>query len=148
MVATNIKVFFRVRPSARPSKALSIKQDEGLIEFSQEKATPDTRRQEVNTCEHRERQVETGRVRNREKLVRWSKDGEVNNTKTHYKFRFDGILPMKISQEEVFNLVARPVIEDVMQGINGTIFAYGQTGSGKTFTITGGPPVDEEGVQI
>ena len=37
-------------------------------------------------------------VRSREKLVRWSKDGEVNNTKTHYKFRFDGILPMKISQ--------------------------------------------------
>ena len=28
--------------------------------------------------------------------------------------------------------------EDVLKGINGTIFAYGQTGSGKTFTITGG----------
>ncbi|CAE7540320.1 KIF6 [Symbiodinium natans] len=65
-------------------------------------------------------------------------DGVVNNSKTHYKFRFDGILPMKISQDEVFNQVAKPVIEDVLQGINGTIFAYGQTGSGKTFTITGG----------
>ena len=27
-----------------------------------------------------------------------AKDGEVNNSKTYYKFRFDGILPMKISQ--------------------------------------------------
>merc|ERR1719504_490493 len=45
---------------------------------------------------------------------------------------------MRISQEEVFQTVAKPVIEDVLQGINGTVFAYGQTGSGKTFTITGG----------
>jgi len=30
------------------------------------------------------------------------------------------------------------VIQDVLNGVNGTIFAYGQTGSGKTFTITGG----------
>ncbi|CAJ1376240.1 unnamed protein product [Effrenium voratum] len=105
MVASNIKVFFRVRPSARPSKALSLKQDEGIIEFTHDKTTP---------------------------------DGEVNNSKTHYKFKFDGILSMNISQEDVFNVVAKPVIEDVLQGINGTIFAYGQTGSGKTFTITGG----------
>jgi len=105
MVAANIKVFFRVRPSARPSKAVSLKQDDGLIEFVQEKN---------------------------------AQEGTVNNSKTHHKFRFDGILPMKISQEEVFSLVAKPVIEDVLQGINGTIFAYGQTGSGKTFTITGG----------
>eukprot|EP00435_Cladocopium_sp_Y103_P049530 s1409_g15.t1 len=63
MVASNIKVFFRVRPSARPSKAVAVKQEEGLIEFVHEK------------------------------------DGEVNNSRTYYKFRFDGILPMKISQE-------------------------------------------------
>ncbi len=30
------------------------------------------------------------------------------------------------------------MIEDCLEGYNGTIFAYGQTGSGKTFTITGG----------
>eukprot|EP00438_Fugacium_kawagutii_P010271 Skav225668 [mRNA] locus=scaffold1924:94872:97603:+ [translate_table: standard] len=58
--------------------------------------------------------------------------------------RFDGLQHwlFRLLQEEVFNLVAKPVIEDattsVMDGINGTIFAYGQTGSGKTFTITGG----------
>lgn len=45
---------------------------------------------------------------------------------------------MQIKQDEVLDAVARPVIEDVLNGVNGTIFAYGQTGSGKTFTITGG----------
>eukprot|EP00440_Ansanella_granifera_P042838 gb/GFBE01046443.1/.p1 GENE.gb/GFBE01046443.1/~~gb/GFBE01046443.1/.p1 ORF type:complete len:819 (+),score=212.23 gb/GFBE01046443.1/:1-2457(+) len=65
-------------------------------------------------------------------------DYEVNNQKTSYSFRFDGILSMKVSQDDVLNLVAKPVIEDVLKGVNGTIFAYGQTGSGKTFTITGG----------
>ena len=42
-------------------------------------------------------------------------------------------------QEEIFDHVAKPVIENVLSGFNGTIFAFGQTGSGKTFTITGGP---------
>ena len=30
-----------------------------------------------------------------------------------------------------------PIIDDVLQGYNGTIFAYGQTGAGKTYTIHG-----------
>jgi len=45
---------------------------------------------------------------------------------------------MDATQEEVFNAIAKPVIDDALHGVNGTIFAYGQTGSGKTFTITGG----------
>ena len=36
-------------------------------------------------------------------------------------------------------MVARDIVLDGLDGVNGTIFAYGQTGSGKTFTITGGP---------
>ena len=41
------------------------------------------------------------------------------------------------SQETIFNETARPVLESVLQGYNGTIFAYGQTGTGKTFTMEG-----------
>lgn len=63
---------------------------------------------------------------------------EVNNTKTDHKFRFNGLLNMSATQEQVFETIAKPVINDVLGGINGTIFAYGQTGSGKTFTTTGG----------
>ena len=42
------------------------------------------------------------------------------------------------SQQDVFDVVAVPVVDSVLDGYNATIFAYGQTGSGKTFTITGG----------
>jgi kinesin family protein 6/9 len=45
---------------------------------------------------------------------------------------------MSISQEKVFNIVGRDVVDSCFDGYNGTIFAYGQTASGKTFTITGG----------
>jgi kinesin family protein 6/9 len=34
--------------------------------------------------------------------------------------------------------VAKDVIDDALDGYNGTIFAYGQTGSGKTYSMTGG----------
>ncbi|CAG2221785.1 KIF6_9 [Mytilus edulis] len=65
-------------------------------------------------------------------------DGFVNNKKENYKFRFQKVFDQSSQQDEIFDNVAKPVADSVMQGYNGTIFAYGQTGSGKTFTITGG----------
>ncbi|NXH33669.1 KIF17 protein, partial [Myiagra hebetior] len=41
------------------------------------------------------------------------------------------------STEHIYNEVAYPLVEGVMEGYNGTIFAYGQTGSGKSFTMQG-----------
>lgn len=38
---------------------------------------------------------------------------------------------------DVYKVVAYPIVEQALQGYNGTIFAYGQTGSGKTFTMVG-----------
>ncbi|KXS18436.1 kinesin-domain-containing protein, partial [Gonapodya prolifera JEL478] len=64
--------------------------------------------------------------------------GIVNNTKDSFDFRFDAVFDRDASQEEVFDVVAKPVVQSVLEGYNGTVFAYGQTGSGKTFTITGG----------
>ncbi|KAL8439254.1 hypothetical protein Efla_005731 [Eimeria flavescens] len=60
-----------------------------------------------------------------------------HNALTEYKFHFDGIFDQGATQEEVFQGVAVPVVDDALRGINGTIFAYGQTGTGKTYTITG-----------
>uniref|UniRef100_A0A1I8GSL4 Kinesin-like protein n=1 Tax=Macrostomum lignano TaxID=282301 RepID=A0A1I8GSL4_9PLAT len=65
-------------------------------------------------------------------------DGSVNNKKEQFKFRFERVFATDCRQEDVFEHVARPVINNVLSGYNGTIFAYGQTGSGKTFTVTGG----------
>ncbi|XP_065061437.1 kinesin-like protein KIF6 [Rhopilema esculentum] len=64
--------------------------------------------------------------------------GLINNKKEAYKFRFNHIFEQNAKQEDIFNAISKPVIENVLSGYNGTIFAYGQTGSGKTFTITGG----------
>jgi kinesin family protein 5 len=37
----------------------------------------------------------------------------------------------------VFDYSASSIVEDIMNGYNGTIFCYGQTGSGKTHTMMG-----------
>ncbi|KAK6743937.1 hypothetical protein RB195_010934 [Necator americanus] len=52
-------------------------------------------------------------------------------------FFFDAVFPPDCDQMRVYNVAARPIIENVLKGYNGTIFAYGQTGTGKTFTMTG-----------
>jgi hypothetical protein len=33
-------------------------------------------------------------------------------------------------QDDVYNASAKPVVDDFLEGFNGTIFCYGQTGSG------------------
>jgi kinesin family protein 6/9 len=67
-----------------------------------------------------------------------AEQGYVNNTIRKHTFRFDKIFDCATTQEQIFNEVAKDVIDSAIDGYNGTIFAYGQTGSGKTYTITGG----------
>lgn len=38
---------------------------------------------------------------------------------------------------EIYEASAKPIVESVLEGFNGTVFAYGQTSSGKTFTMQG-----------
>uniref|UniRef100_A0A4W3ITI8 Kinesin-like protein n=1 Tax=Callorhinchus milii TaxID=7868 RepID=A0A4W3ITI8_CALMI len=52
-------------------------------------------------------------------------------------FTYDHVADIHTTQESVFSVVAKGIIESCMNGYNGTIFAYGQTGSGKTFTMLG-----------
>ena len=54
-----------------------------------------------------------------------------------YKFSFDRIFDMNSTQKEVYDAAAKPIIDSVLEGFNGTIFAYGQTASGKTYTMQG-----------
>lgn len=58
------------------------------------------------------------------------------------KFNFDRVFDMQSNQKEVYDLCARPIIDSVLEGFNGTIFAYGQTSSGKTHTMQG-PDIDD-----
>ena len=41
-------------------------------------------------------------------------------------FNFDTVFGPESSQMEVYNRVARPIVDNVLEGYNGTIFAYGQ----------------------
>mmetsp|Transcript_43968 Transcript_43968/g.71532 ORF Transcript_43968/g.71532 Transcript_43968/m.71532 type:complete len:897 (+) Transcript_43968:81-2771(+) len=57
-------------------------------------------------------------------------------------FVFDRIFDDSSTQKEVYEYAAEPVIEDVLQGFNGTILAYGQTSCGKTHTMEG-PAIED-----
>ena len=54
-----------------------------------------------------------------------------------HRFTFDEVFDINTSQEEVFNISAKPAVISVLEGYNSTVFAYGQTGTGKTFTMEG-----------
>ncbi|CAN1333071.1 Kinesin-like protein KIN-UA [Linum perenne] len=50
-------------------------------------------------------------------------------------YEFDEVLTEFASQKRVYEVVAKPVVESVLDGYNGTVMAYGQTGTGKTYTV-------------
>ena len=52
-------------------------------------------------------------------------------------FAFDAVYAPNSRQQTIYDETAFPLVENVLEGYNGTIFAYGQTGCGKTFTMTG-----------
>ncbi|XP_022862054.1 kinesin-like protein KIN-UC isoform X4 [Olea europaea var. sylvestris] len=65
-------------------------------------------------------------------------------------FKFDEVLSESASQKRVYEVVAKPVVESVLDGYNGTIMAYGQTGTGKTYTLgsVGKDDASERGIMI
>jgi hypothetical protein len=70
-----------------------------------------------------------------------AKDGTARHSLSTHSYTLSLTYPRHThtgTQDDIFDVVAVPVVDSVLEGYNGTIFAYGQTGSGKTFTITGG----------
>ncbi|KAL2892389.1 Kinesin-like protein KIN-UB [Bienertia sinuspersici] len=65
-------------------------------------------------------------------------------------YEFDEVLTEFASQKRVYEVVAKPVVESVLDGYNGTVLAYGQTGTGKTFTLgqLGEEAVSDRGIMI
>ncbi|CAD5215506.1 unnamed protein product [Bursaphelenchus okinawaensis] len=59
-------------------------------------------------------------------------------------YTFDHVFDWNCDQITIYNTVARPIVENVLKGYNGTIFAYGQTGTGKTYTMSGEDKNPEE----
>ena len=52
-------------------------------------------------------------------------------------FTFDHVFDATSQQPEIFEEVAAPLVDAVLDGFNAVCFAYGQTGSGKTYTMHG-----------
>ncbi|KAF2588818.1 hypothetical protein F2Q70_00040880 [Brassica cretica] len=65
-------------------------------------------------------------------------------------YRFDEVFTDTASQKRVYEGVAKPVVEGVLSGYNGTIMAYGQTGTGKTYTVgkIGKDDAAERGIMV
>ncbi|GAM18988.1 hypothetical protein SAMD00019534_021630 [Acytostelium subglobosum LB1] len=62
---------------------------------------------------------------------------------TPQQYTFDRTFNTDEDQSVVFHDVAIPIVQDFLDGYNGTILAYGQTASGKTYTIYGEPSKDD-----
>ncbi|XP_042464696.1 kinesin-like protein KIN-5A [Zingiber officinale] len=53
-------------------------------------------------------------------------------------FTFDKVFGPTSKQKDLFDQAVAPIVNEVLEGYNCTIFAYGQTGTGKTYTMEGG----------
>ena len=53
------------------------------------------------------------------------------------KFSFDRCFGEDYSNQQIFEELGIPVLENALSGINTSMFAYGQTGSGKTYSMMG-----------
>lgn len=61
-------------------------------------------------------------------------------------FTFDNVFDWNSTQTAVYSETAKPIVDSVLEGYNGTVFAYGQTGTGKTHTMDGGAGDSERGI--
>ncbi|XP_023734741.1 kinesin-like protein KIN-5C isoform X1 [Lactuca sativa] len=52
-------------------------------------------------------------------------------------FTFDKVFGPTSQQKDLYEQAITPIVNEVLEGFNCTIFAYGQTGTGKTYTMEG-----------
>ncbi|XP_047309222.1 kinesin-like protein KIN-5B [Impatiens glandulifera] len=62
----------------------------------------------------------------------------VANKQVDRVFTFDKVFGPKAQQRSIYDQAITPIVNEVLEGFNCTIFAYGQTGTGKTYTMEGG----------
>ncbi|XP_019436239.1 PREDICTED: kinesin-like protein KIN-5D isoform X2 [Lupinus angustifolius] len=62
----------------------------------------------------------------------------VANKRIDRTFNFDKVFGSTSQQAELYDEAISPIVHEVLEGYNCTVFAYGQTGTGKTYTMEGG----------
>lgn len=71
-------------------------------------------------------------------VIRQKREIKAGTPDDKKSFYFDEVFPSDSNQIDVYRAVVKPLIDQVLQGFNCTVFAYGQTGTGKTYTMEGG----------
>ena len=66
--------------------------------------------------------------------------------KTTNEYQFTKVFGIDINNQQIYESMVVPMIDNVLQGFNAVLIAYGQTGSGKTFTMLGKPKLGVIGV--
>ncbi|XP_022847001.1 kinesin-like protein KIN-5D [Olea europaea var. sylvestris] len=62
----------------------------------------------------------------------------IANKQIDRTFFFDKVFGPSSQQKDLYDQAVCPIVFEVLEGYNCTIFAYGQTGTGKTYTMEGG----------
>lgn len=62
----------------------------------------------------------------------------IANKQIDRTFLFDRVFGPTSQQKDLYDMAVSPIVYEVLEGYNCTIFAYGQTGTGKTYTMEGG----------
>lgn len=73
------------------------------------------------------------------KILKEPHNNVIVNMRSKQNYVFDYVFNEDSGNDMIFNILALPLIQSSIEGINSTIFAYGQTSSGKTHTIRGTP---------
>ena len=60
------------------------------------------------------------------------------------EFEYDAIMKDDVPQKDVYDVSARGLVNDVINGVSCTCLVYGQTGSGKTFTMFGADYIHDD----
>jgi len=90
----------------------------------------------MNKQELFERQLQVCTVNDKDKEVTITLQMKTNKPTTK-SFYFDNVYGPKSTQRDVYLGTVYPIVQEVLEGYNCTLFAYGQTGTGKTYTMEG-----------
>ena len=97
----------------------------------------------LNSREKKEETYEYFKRSGKTTLTEYTDAGQPKSGTTN---DFDHVFGPDETTDDLFDSVAKPIVDSALGGVNGTIFAYGQTSSGKTFTMNGDETMDFPGI--
>lgn len=91
----------------------------------------------ILSCDEDRREVVFSGVPQTRKAPASSSSSMTSGVNGKRTFTYDHVFDPHASQADVYDRLIQPIVDEVLQGYNCTVFAYGQTGTGKTHTMEG-----------